>query len=140
MSAALPVVDHEGIHAGLTISRPAPGITVIVLRGTDIGEFGDYPMRQLTKDLTQFGSLELFIDARAVKSASIEVSSEWAVWMSRHREQLTRIAMLTGSRYVQITATFVRRFAGLVDRMQLFTEAAAFDQELEASIDRPGRA
>jgi hypothetical protein len=130
MRAALPSVDHEGIHVGLTIRRPAPGVAVIVIRGTDVGEFGDYAMRELDKDLAQFGSLALFIDARAVKSASIEVSSEWALWMSRHRERLTRIAMLTGSRYIQITASFVRRFAGLVDQMQLFTDAAAFDQEL----------
>jgi len=133
--AALPSVNHEGIHVDLTISRPAPGIAVIVIRGTDVGEFGDYAMRELGKDLAKFGSLALFIDARAVKSASIEVSSEWALWMSRHREQLTRIAMLTGSRYIQITASFVRRFAGLVDQMQLFTEAAAFDQELASSVE-----
>lgn len=133
--AASPSVNHEGIHVDLTISRPAPGVAVIVIRGTDVGEFGDYAMRELDKDLAKFGRLALFIDARAVKSASIEVSSEWALWMSRHREQLTRIAMLTGSRYIQITALFVRRFAGLVDQMQLFTDAAAFDQELASSVE-----
>jgi hypothetical protein len=133
--AALPSVNHEGIHVDLTIRRPAPGVAVIVIRGTDVGEFGDYAMRELDKDLAQFGSLALFIDARAVKSASIEVSSAWARWMSRHREQLTRIAMLTGSRYIQITATFVRRYAGLVHQMQLFTDAAAFDQELASCVE-----
>jgi hypothetical protein len=135
MMIAVPSVSHEGIHVGLTIIRPEPGVAVIVIRGTDVGEFGDYAMRELGKDLEKFGSLALFIDARAVKSASIEVSSEWALWMSRHREQLTRIAMLTGSRYIQITASFVRRFAGLVDRMQLFTDAAAFDQELSSCVE-----
>jgi hypothetical protein len=135
MVAALPSVNHQGFHVDITITRPAPGVAVIVIRGTDVGEFGDYAMRELGKDLQQFGSLALFIDARAVKSASIEVSREWARWMSLHREQFSRIAMLTGSRYIQITATFVRRFAGLVHQMQLFTEAAAFDQELAASVD-----
>ena len=137
--AALPSVKHEGVHVDLTISRPAAGVAIIVIRGTDVGEFGDYAMRELDKDLAKFGRLALFIDARAVKSASVEVSSEWALWMSRHRAELTRIAMLTGSRYIQITASFVRRFAGLVEQMQLFTDDAAFDQELASAVEAAGR-
>jgi hypothetical protein len=76
----------------------------------------------------------LFIDARAVRSASVEVSSEWAFWMSTHRTQFRHISMLTGSRYVQITADFIRRFAGLVDRMKIYTDPSAFDESLLASI------
>jgi len=130
----LPSVEHEGIHSGLTIRRPAPAIVVVVLSGTDIGEFADFPMRELAKDLAQSGTIELFIDARAVKSASIEVSSEWALWMSTHRTQLRQVSMLTGSRYIQITADFVRRFVGLIDRMKIFTDAAAFDESLDTSV------
>lgn len=130
----LPRIEHEGVHCGLAIKRPAPGIAVVVLSGTDIGEFADFPMRELAKDLARFGSIELFIDARAVRSASIQVSSEWALWMSTHRTQFRHISMLTGSRYIQITADFVRRFAGLVDRMKIFTDRSAFDQSLLASI------
>ena len=130
----LPTVEHEGIHCRLTIKRPAPGIVVVVLSGTDIGEFGDFPMRELAKDLAQFGSIELFIDARAVRSASIEVSSEWAFWMRTHRMQLRQISMLTGSRYIQITADFVRRFVGLIDRMRIFTDQRAFAGSLLSAV------
>jgi len=130
----LPTVEYEGIHCGLKINRPAPGIAVVVLSGCDIGEFADFPMRELGKDLARFGSIELFIDARAVKGASIEVSSEWAFWMRAHRLRLTRINMLTGSRYIQITADFVRRFGGLVDRMKIFTDQRAFDESLLSSV------
>lgn len=129
----LPTVEHEGIHCGLTIRRPVPGIAVVVLSGTDIGEFADFPMRELAKDLARFGSIELFIDARAVRSASIEVSSEWALWMSTHRMQFKQISMVTGSRYIQVTAEFVRRFAGLIDRMKIFTDPRAFDESLLSS-------
>ena len=130
----LPSVEHEGVHSGLTISRPGPAIVVVVLSGTDIGEFADFPMRELAKDLARFGTIELFIDARAVRSASIEVSSEWAQWMSAHRTQLSQVSMLTGSRYIQITADFVRRFAGLIDRMKIFTDQGAFDEALHSSV------
>jgi hypothetical protein len=131
---SLPSVGYEGVHCTLAISRPAPGIAVVVLAGSDIGEFADFPMRELAKDLARHGSIELFIDARAVRGASVSVSSEWALWMNTHRLQLKQIYMLTGSRYVQITADFVRRFMGLIDRMKLFTDAAAFDETLAASV------
>ena len=130
----LPSVEHEGVHCGLAINRPAPAVAVVVLSGTDIGEFADFPMQELAKDLDRFGSIELFIDARAVRGASVEVSSEWALWMNSHREQLKQITMLTGSRHVQVTADFVRRFLGLVDRMKLFTDHRAFDESLFSSV------
>jgi hypothetical protein len=133
-SDSIPSVEYEGVHCNLAIRRPAPGIAVVVLSGSDIGEFADFPLRELTKDLERFGRIELFIDARAVRTASIEVSSEWAFWMSTHRAQLQHVSMLTGSRYIQITANFVRRFADLFDHMRIFTDAAAFDESLLTAV------
>lgn len=130
----LPPIEYEGIHCSLAISRPAPGVVVVVLAGSDIGEFGDLPMQELQKDLARSKVIELFIDARAVRGASIEVSAEWAFWMRAHRAAFKRINMLTGSRYIQITAAFVRRFAGLADLMNVFTEHAAFDECLASSV------
>jgi hypothetical protein len=136
---SLPPMEYEGIHSSLAIRRPAPGVAVVVLSGSDIGEFRDRPMRELQKDLARFTSIELFIDARAVRGASIEVSADWALWMRAHRASFTRINMLTGSRYIQITAAFVRRFAGLSDLMHVFTDHAAFDERLAHSVCRgPG--
>ena len=123
-------INYEGVHCALTIRRPAPGVTVVVLGGSDIGEFGDFPMQELAKDLRRVGALELFIDARAVRGASVEVSKDWALWMRAHRHQLTGISMLTGSRYVQMTALFVRRFADLLHQMRIFTDRDAFDEAL----------
>jgi hypothetical protein len=45
--------------------------------------------------------------------------------------------MLTGSRFVQLTADFVRRFAELGDAMLIYTDGVAFDEAL-ASATRPG--
>lgn len=132
----LPSIHHEGVYCSLSIHRPAPAVAVVVLSGSDIGEFGDLPMRELTRDLAQFETMELFIDARAVRGASVEVSAEWALWMRAHRASFQRINMLTGSRYIQITATFVRRFAGLADLMNVFTEHAAFDECLAVAVHR----
>jgi hypothetical protein len=131
-----PDVEYEAVHCRLSIKRPAPAIVLVVLAGSDIGEFGDLPMREVAKDFDRFGSIELFIDARAVRGASIEVSSKWAFWMATHRTRFREINMLTGSRYIEITAAFVRRFSGLSGRMRLFTDSAAFDEGLLRSVQR----
>ncbi len=129
-----PDVAYEGIHCNLAITRPGGGIVRVVLSGSDVGEFGDFALQELTRDLERFGCIELFIDAGAVRAASVEVSADWALWMNAHRSQLTQISMLTGSRYIQMTALFVRRFAELVDRMRIFTDRAAFEEALLAAV------
>ena len=44
--------------------------------------------------------------------------------------------MLTGSKFVQLTADFVRRFAELGDAMRVYTDGAAFDEALRAAVGR----
>jgi hypothetical protein len=88
-------------------------------------------MQALHDWLASSEPVKLFIDARAVRGASIDVSSEWAVWLNEHRAQLRSITMLTGSKFIQITAEFVRRFAGLNGIMWVCTEPAVFDLEIE---------
>lgn len=129
-----PASEYQGVHCTLAINRPARAIVTVILAGSDIDEFADYPMQELAKDLQRFESIELFIDARAVRGASIEVSSRWALWMRTHNTRLKQINMLTGSRYIDVTAKFVRRFVGLADRMRIYTDAVAFEQSLAASI------
>jgi hypothetical protein len=130
----LPPVEYDGVHCSLVILRPAPAVAVVVLQGSDIGEFADFPMRELARDLGLYGSIDLFIDARAVRGASIEVSSEWAFWMRTNARHLRQICMLTGSRYIQITAQFAQRFVGLGEHMKLFTDPKAFEETLAAAV------
>ena len=47
---------------------------------------------------------------------------------------LSGISMLTGSRYVEITADFVRRFAALEGIMRIYTEPAIFDAVLADAL------
>jgi len=136
------VTDNEqrtelvGSNVSFSIARVAPAVVVVVISGRDVGEHGDRPLRALDNLLSE-GSFELFVDARNTTGASIDVSNVWASWLRRHRDELHRIHMLTASRYVQITADFVRRFADLGDSMLLYTDAAAFDEQLRAATRRP---
>lgn len=137
MSARAPV-RYEGTSCEMSIASPAPGVVVLTIAGHDVGEFGSVPMDQLEAYLSGTRSIELYIDARRTKGASIEVSSDWALWLGANRSHFQHISMLTGSRFIQITAGFVRSFSELEDVMRIYTEADAFDRALASSIIAAG--
>ncbi|HET9626985.1 MAG TPA: hypothetical protein VFP84_36750 [Kofleriaceae bacterium] len=132
-----PPLSFEGLHSTLTITRPVPHVVVVVIEGRDVGEHGDRPLRAL-EELLHAGSYALFVDARRTQGASIDVSNVWAQWLRGHRDRLDRIHMLTGSRFVQLTADFVRRFAELGDAMLIYTDGGAFDETLATAIRPDG--
>ena len=128
-------VSWEAPHSTLRLRRPVRGIVGLVISGTDVGEHGDAPFVELAEDL-RAGPFDLFVDARASRGVTIDVSSEWSRWLSKHKGSLRSIHMLTASRFVQLTANFVRNFAELGELMRIYTEPAAFDAELETAIAR----
>lgn len=127
-------VRLEGVHCTMDISRRAPGVVVVTIVGADVGELGDAPFRELQSDLQRAEPIRLFIDARESLGASIDVSNDWAVWLRKHRAHLAEVTMLSGSRFIRVTADFVRRFADLEGVMRITTDPAAFDEALAAAI------
>lgn len=125
---------REAPHCTMQIERPAPNIVVVTIDGIDVGELGDWPFETLTEDLQTERAIDLFIDARNTRGASMGVSSAWAVWLLRHRDALRSVNMVTGSRLVQMTAELVRRFAGLEGRMRITNDASAFDWALDFAV------
>jgi hypothetical protein len=134
MSDGSEAVELEGVNASMTLKRLSPRVILVSIRGTDVGELGDAPFHALDKELAM-GSFSLFIDARQTKGASVDVSNAWARWLRNHRDDLVRIHMLTGSRFVQMTADFVRRFAELSDAMFLYTDPSIFEETLESAVE-----
>jgi len=125
----------KGLHSTMTLGRPRPHIVTLVIIGRDVGEHGDEPLRALDDEL-RTGPFALYIDARDTRGASVDVSNIWAQWLRRNRDQLHEIHMLTGSRFVQLTADFVRRFAELGDTMRIYTDGPAFDEALQLATQR----
>ncbi|MEI9811810.1 MAG: hypothetical protein WDO18_03660 [Acidobacteriota bacterium] len=72
-------VRYDGVHCHFVIQRFPRGVVVMRIRGTDIGEFEEAPMNPL-HELRAGEPFDLFIDARDVNGASIEVSGEWRGW------------------------------------------------------------
>ena len=68
----------EGVYCTIFLERLARCLVLLRIKGTDTGELGDSPMRALNEWLAAFSPIEQFIDARAVRGASIDASSEWA--------------------------------------------------------------
>jgi hypothetical protein len=129
-----PALHYDGLHCTLALEQPRPHLVVLRISGSDIGEFGEAPMQALNGWLADAGPIELFIDARDVRGASIEVSADWAVWLARHKDRLTSVTMLTGSRFIQVTAEFVRRFSALEGIMRITTDPATFDAALNDAL------
>ena len=127
-------VQLEGVHCHITIRNFPHQIVVLVISGTDIGEFGQIPMRKLEEFLLDARPIQLFIDARQVRGASVEVSGDWANWMATHKANLRRVNMLAGSRFIEMTADFVRRFAELHGVMRIYKDGKSFDAELSQSL------
>ncbi|HWE51056.1 MAG TPA: hypothetical protein VG273_14785 [Bryobacteraceae bacterium] len=127
-------IRYEGIHCNLLIEQFPNRVVVLRISGTDVGEFGKSPMTALNDWVNSPGPIDLFIDARNVRGASIEVSGEWAGWLDANKKALRSVTMLTGSRYIQVTAQFVRRFANLEGIMRICTEPVVFDQTLAEAV------
>lgn len=127
-------IRFNGIHCNLLIEQFPNQVVVLRINGTDVGEFGEAPMKALNAWINGSDPVDFFIDARDVRGASIDVSGEWAGWLSAHREVLKSVTMLTGSRFIQVTAEFVRRFASLEGLMRICTEDGVFDSALAEAL------
>jgi len=86
---AMPFVQtsirFEGVHCSIVLERLTGDVIRLGISGTDTGELGDAPMQALHDWLASSEPVKLFIDARAVRGASIDVSNEWAVWLSESK-------------------------------------------------------
>src|SRR5215471_13326143 len=97
MASTTHEICFDGIHCNLVIERPSSRVVLMKISGTDVGEFGDALRRALDDWISGLLTVELFIDARDVRGASIEVSGDWAGWWNRHKLLLGSVTMLTGS-------------------------------------------
>src|SRR5947209_5532502 len=84
-------LQYEGIHCTLRIEQPTEGVVVLRIKGSDIGEFGEAPMQALDTWLAGAEPIDFFVDAREVRGATVDVSSESARWLVRNRPKLRSV-------------------------------------------------
>ena len=123
----------ESPGCSFVIERRSGTLVLVRIEGHDVGEFGDTPMRCIEAFLPAELPVQLFVDARHTRGASMNVSNDWSAWLARNRHRFAAIHMLAGSKYVHFTAEFVRRFSELEQLMRVHTSAEDFDAALAAS-------
>ncbi len=126
MASASPE-RFEGLHSATTVVRLGVGCLLLVIEGRDVGELGTVTFDTLDRELERAGRLWLFVDARNAPSASIAVSAAWAGWLTKRRDRLERLEMLVSTRFVEMTAELVRRFAELDEQMRVTSDPVAFE-------------
>src|SRR6185503_15315549 len=94
-ASAAEEIRYDGIHCNLVIQQFPSRVVVLRISGSDIGEFGEAPMKALNDRVQTSYPIDLYIDARDVRGASIEVSCDWAEWLTSHRSELRSVTMLT---------------------------------------------
>jgi hypothetical protein len=97
-------VLYDGVTCKLVLEEFPRGVVVLRISGTDTGEFGEAPMEAL------------------------------AGWLNAQKEALRSVTMLTGSRFIQVTAEFVRQFASLQGIMRICSEPGVFEGALADAL------
>jgi len=130
-----PRVILSGADCSIIIESLPKSTFLLKISGRDLGEHGERPFALLNEAIARGEKIEIFIDTRDTQGASLDVSSQWAGWLRNNREKLRHVNMLTRSKFVQITADFVSRFAEMGDRMRVYTDTVAFETALSLSIE-----
>lgn len=126
-------IRYEGLDCVLTVKRAAHGVVVVTLSGRDRGELGGAPFRAIENEIAAAGTIELFMDARAERTASLNVGPEWARWLAANAKRLRHVSLLFGSRFIQLGDEFVRDFGDLGPLVRMYCDPVAFDAALENS-------
>ncbi len=115
------------------VFRRFPSATLLVtISGNDRGELGTAPLDEIRLELLRSKPLELFVDARAVTSASAAVSREWTAFFAEHRNDLKRVVMLGGSRVVNLTLAIAQHLSRTGNLIQIHSDPQVFEARLAA--------
>jgi len=114
-----------GATCCVALSKVADRRLLVRLLGSDYGELGREPFREIEKRFAE-GPLDLYFDLYAATGATMDVSGSWALWLRRHRDRVGTVSMLTGSSFIRASAKTVQRFSELGARARLYADPAAF--------------
>ena len=113
------------------VFRRLPSATLLVtISGDDGGELGTAPLDEIRLEILRHQPLELFVDARAVTSASVKVSREWTAFFAENRNTLKRVVLLGGSRVINLTLAIAQHLSHTGNLIQLHSDPRTFEARL----------
>ena len=104
-----------------------PAAILIVINGTDTGQFGPLILDEIRAEISRKGSIELFVDARGAVSASLHVSQEWRLFFTQHQRSLKHVHILVGSKFIELVVSIAQHLSRTGDLIQVYDSATTFD-------------
>jgi hypothetical protein len=129
----MPVSDVLTNHE---ILRLAPMLFGRIRWHRSFGGPGEAPFEWLEREMGRHGRLEVFVDTREMFNAVHAVAEGWSAWIKRHQTRLTRMNLLTASKYVHMTIEVAKLFSRTGELMRIYTQASAFSEALSHSVGR----
>jgi hypothetical protein len=125
-----------GGDATMALTRLGPGVILVGASGHDTGQFGEAPFEWLEREMGRHGTVEVFVDMRAMFNAAQTVADRWSEWTGRHRTRIGHMSLLVGSKYVQMTVEVAKLFSRTGELMRIYTDDAAFEAAVRQSLGR----
>jgi hypothetical protein len=137
-------VLHDGairLTAGggsFTFRRPRSGVLEVTAWGQDEGQFGTRALDELRGAIDRDGQLEIFIDAENASATAASVTDAWKRFLSVHRNDLARVHVLVGSKFMYLNIAITQHLAGAAEILRLYTDRAGFDEAKSARAGSSG--
>jgi hypothetical protein len=119
-------------------TRKKPGFLHVVITGLDSGQFGTTTLDEIRAEIGRHSPVELFVDAREAVGAAVSVSDEWTRFFSTHREELSRVHVLVGSKVVYLTVAIAQHLSRTGSLIQIYSDPETFEARIGAGEKRPG--
>lgn len=110
--------------------RVSPGMLLVSISGHDTGQFGTRTLDEICSVLNRERPLELFIDAREAVGAAVSVSDDWTRFFSTHRQSLSRVHVLVGSKAVHLTVAIAQHLSRTGSLIQIYSDPEIFEARL----------
>lgn len=130
------IVHVEGPHGRVVVARAAPSVVSLALAGRDVALLADAVAQEIEPELAAAEPLQLFVDARRTVGVSMMMSAPWARWLATRRDDLGRVDLLTGAGFLQITGDYLRRFAGLGEKLHVHVDPGGWIRARSRAAER----
>jgi hypothetical protein len=113
-------------RGSFTFARLRAGSFLVSIAGYDDGDFGDAPFEAMQAEIARFRRIELFVDVSAVFGAATSVRESWTDWLRTHHASLSKVHILSGSKFVLLTLSVAKELSRTGDLIRIYSDAQAF--------------
>jgi hypothetical protein len=126
-------IELSADDCSFTYKRVKAGLLRVTVKGHDTGQFGSATLDEIVAAIARDRKIELFIDAREAIGAAVSVSDEWTRFFSHHRDGLTRVHVLVGSKVVYLTVAIAQHLSRTGNLLQIYSDPEIFESRLPAA-------